>query len=80
MPFRLLRAVVSTVTIVAGGEGVGELSPVRSDLACIECGRSDDEENMLLCDGCDKPYHTACLDKPLESVPVGDWYCDDCVM
>ena len=30
---------------------------------------------LLLCDGCPKAYHTQCLDQPLEGVPVGDWFC-----
>ena len=80
MPFRLLRRIVSTVAIVAGGEGAGELSPVGSDLACVACGRTDDEDTMLVCDGCDAAYHVACLDEPLDSIPAGDWYCDDCCL
>lgn len=78
MPFRLLRRVVSTVAIVAGGEDAERLTPPGSDLACVACGRTDDENTMLLCDGCDTPYHAACLDEPLQSIPVGDWYCEYC--
>ena len=79
MPFRLLRHIVSTVALVAGAEGAGaDLSPVGADTACVACGGTDDEATMLLCDGCDAPYHLRCLDDPLESVPVGDWYCETC--
>ena len=34
---------------------------------------------MLLCDGCDKGYHTYCVDPPIEEVPEGDWFCPECV-
>ena len=79
MPFRLLRHIVSTVALVAGAEGAGaDLSPVGADTACVACGGTDDEATMLLCDGCDAPYHLRCLDDPLDSVPVGDWYCEMC--
>ena len=33
---------------------------------------------MLLCDGCQKGWHTYCLHPPLESVPEEDWLCDEC--
>ena len=29
--------------------------------ACVACGRVDGEDRMLLCDGCDRGYHTHCL-------------------
>jgi len=35
---------------------------------------------MLLCDTCDRGYHTYCLRPPLSSVPVGDWFCPPCSM
>ena len=34
---------------------------------------------MLLCDGCDKGYHTKCLVPPLLQVPEGEWLCAVCV-
>ena len=33
---------------------------------------------MLLCDGCQKGYHLACLVPALTKVPVGDWWCSNC--
>lgn len=41
------------------------------------CGDNDDEDVLLLCDGCDAPYHTHCVG--LDSVPQGDWFCMECV-
>jgi hypothetical protein len=51
------------------------------DVACRVCGLPHDEAVMLLCDECGDPYHTYCLDPPLESVPPPHepWFCDDCV-
>ena len=45
---------------------------------CEICGLSNDEESLLLCDGCDRAYHCACLDPPLLEVPVDDWFCERC--
>ena len=33
---------------------------------------------MLLCDGCDKGFHTYCVDPPIEVIPEGDWFCPEC--
>lgn len=46
---------------------------------CKYCNQGDDEECMLLCDGCDDSYHTFCLKPPLLEVPKGDWKCPVCV-
>ncbi|XP_066591934.1 lysine-specific demethylase 5A isoform X2 [Prorops nasuta] len=46
---------------------------------CHNCGRGDNEESMLLCDGCDDSYHTFCLLPPLTEIPKGDWRCPKCV-
>ncbi|XP_069759397.1 lysine-specific demethylase 5A isoform X3 [Narcine bancroftii] len=46
---------------------------------CLVCARGDDEDRLLLCDGCDDSYHTFCLIPPLLDVPKGDWRCPKCV-
>ncbi|KAM9772415.1 lysine-specific demethylase 5A [Syngnathus typhle] len=46
---------------------------------CLMCGRGDEEDRLLLCDGCDDSYHTFCLIPPLHDVPKGDWRCPKCV-
>jgi hypothetical protein len=48
------------------------------DDVCTECGSGDNDEQMLLCDLCDKGYHIFCLDPPLKSIPKTDWYCPNC--
>ena len=36
---------------------------------CEKCHRSDEEASLLLCDGCDRGFHTFCLEPPLKSGP-----------
>ncbi|MCJ1307395.1 hypothetical protein MMC25_001041 [Agyrium rufum] len=43
---------------------------------CPICGEDDNEEVLLLCDGCDMGYHTYCIG--LDSVPLGAWFCETC--
>lgn len=45
---------------------------------CQKCHQDDDHANLLLCEGCNDEYHIYCLDPPLESVPDGDFYCENC--
>ena len=39
---------------------------------CQFCHGGDNENALLLCDGCDKGYHTYCF-KPAMEIPEGDW-------
>ncbi|XP_003802850.1 PHD and RING finger domain-containing protein 1 isoform X2 [Otolemur garnettii] len=45
---------------------------------CEVCGRSNHEDRLLLCDGCDSGYHMECLEPPLQEVPVDEWFCPEC--
>jgi len=45
---------------------------------CRVCRRKGDEEQMLLCDGCDRGFHMYCLKPALKNVPKGKWFCVDC--
>ncbi|TNN87894.1 PHD and RING finger domain-containing protein 1 [Liparis tanakae] len=47
--------------------------------SCEVCGGSDREDRLLLCDGCDSGYHMECLTPALNSVPVEEWFCPECV-
>lgn len=46
---------------------------------CQLCQKGDNEELLLLCDGCDKGCHTYCHKPKITTVPDGDWFCPTCV-
>uniref|UniRef100_A0A673M032 [histone H3]-trimethyl-L-lysine(4) demethylase n=1 Tax=Sinocyclocheilus rhinocerous TaxID=307959 RepID=A0A673M032_9TELE len=46
---------------------------------CRMCGRGDEDEKLLLCDGCEDNYHTFCLIPPLSDPPKGNWRCPKCI-
>uniref|UniRef100_A0A4W6FTI5 Bromodomain adjacent to zinc finger domain 2B n=1 Tax=Lates calcarifer TaxID=8187 RepID=A0A4W6FTI5_LATCA len=46
---------------------------------CLLCQKGDNEELLLLCDGCDKGCHTYCHKPKITTVPDGDWFCPTCV-
>ncbi|XP_078334663.1 bromodomain adjacent to zinc finger domain protein 2B-like isoform X10 [Crassostrea virginica] len=46
---------------------------------CQLCRRDDNEAQLLLCDGCDRGYHTYCFKPKMENIPDGDWYCYECI-
>ncbi|KAJ5194674.1 uncharacterized protein N7498_008112 [Penicillium cinerascens] len=43
---------------------------------CTICGEADNEDVLLLCDGCDAPSHQYCVG--LDEIPPGSWYCAQC--
>lgn len=45
---------------------------------CSICGTSDNDDQLLFCDDCDRGYHMYCLAPPLTSPPDGLWSCDIC--
>jgi hypothetical protein len=48
------------------------------DVSCELCGDPGDEAKMILCDACERGYHTYCLMPRLKRVPRGDWFCTRC--
>ncbi|TPP61401.1 putative Zinc finger protein [Fasciola gigantica] len=48
------------------------------DARCRICRHKSDDDNLLLCDGCNKAFHLYCLRPPLRRVPAGDWFCPSC--
>ena len=51
--------------------------PPSDETPCVVCERVDGEADFVLCDGCPKGGHYACLGMP--AVPTGDWFCPECV-
>uniref|UniRef100_A0A8C5G5C9 Bromodomain adjacent to zinc finger domain protein 2A n=1 Tax=Gouania willdenowi TaxID=441366 RepID=A0A8C5G5C9_GOUWI len=46
---------------------------------CQVCRKGDNDECLLLCDGCDRGCHMYCLKPKITQVPEGDWFCPTCV-
>ncbi len=64
------------VTLTSAPNYVGGALCVMPTLQekCQICRRSTQPGCMLLCDGCDRGFHTFCLNPRLKSVPSGEWY------
>ena len=49
------------------------------DIICEICNSGDNEDSLLLCDHCDKGYHTNCIG--IIRVPYLDkWFCSQCII
>lgn len=48
------------------------------DEFCHVCGKSEEGDVLLLCDGCDNGCHLTCCNPPLKHIPKGDWFCKEC--
>ncbi|KAK8739073.1 hypothetical protein OTU49_003459 [Cherax quadricarinatus] len=46
---------------------------------CTLCGTSENDDQLLFCDDCDRGYHLYCLHPPLQEPPEGEWSCDLCL-
>ena len=51
-----------------------------STLMCETCSKGHNEDQIVLCDECDRGYHFTCVFPHLEERPDGEWYCDNCVV
>ncbi|XP_013094231.1 zinc finger protein ubi-d4-like isoform X6 [Biomphalaria glabrata] len=47
--------------------------------SCGLCGTSDNDDQLLFCDDCDRGYHMYCLNPPLSEPPEGSWSCHLCI-
>ncbi|EPY51271.1 CTD-binding SR-like protein rA9 [Schizosaccharomyces cryophilus OY26] len=74
-----LRAypVEEKVQAVANAEAPPEFIETDDMTRCVICGGSQQQDVLLLCDGCDDAYHTFCLE--LDEVPENEFYCPNCV-
>lgn len=47
---------------------------------CVICNTEKGEEDSPLeCEKCEKLYHLGCLNPPLAEIPLGEWFCDECL-
>jgi len=47
--------------------------------SCTLCGTSENDDQLLFCDDCDRGYHMYCLVPPMKVAPEGSWSCNICV-
>jgi DNA invertase Pin-like site-specific DNA recombinase len=48
----------------------------NQEISCLICSNGEHETQLLLCDGCNRGFHTFCLN--MRTVPTGSWYCPRC--
>ncbi|KAL4622951.1 zinc finger protein ubi-d4-like isoform X1 [Arapaima gigas] len=46
---------------------------------CNICGTSENDDQLLFCDDCDRGYHMYCLSPPMSEPPEGSWSCYLCL-
>merc|ERR1712223_628185 len=46
---------------------------------CTLCGTSENDDQLLFCDDCDRGYHMYCLVPPIKEPPEGSWSCGLCM-
>ncbi|TRZ10040.1 hypothetical protein HGM15179_017077 [Zosterops borbonicus] len=46
---------------------------------CNICGTSENDDQLLFCDDCDRGYHMYCLTPPMAEPPEGSWSCHLCL-
>ncbi|XP_075904466.1 zinc finger protein DPF3 isoform X3 [Nelusetta ayraudi] len=47
--------------------------------SCSVCGTSENDDQLLFCDDCDRGYHMYCLKPPMTQPPEGSWSCHLCL-
>ncbi|XP_062502093.1 zinc finger protein neuro-d4-like isoform X2 [Corticium candelabrum] len=47
--------------------------------SCGICGTSDNDDQLLFCDDCDRGFHMFCLNPPMQQPPEGRWSCKLCL-
>ncbi|KAI8391349.1 chromatin remodelling complex Rsc7/Swp82 subunit-domain-containing protein [Radiomyces spectabilis] len=45
---------------------------------CCVCKDAGDESTLMICDGCDRGWHTGCCNPKVDDVPEGAWLCPLC--
>ncbi|XP_077891565.1 lysine-specific demethylase 5D-like isoform X5 [Ictidomys tridecemlineatus] len=55
-------------------------TPFIDSYVCRICSRGDEDDKLLLCDGCEDNYHIFCLLPPLPEIPRGVWRCPKCIL
>ncbi|XP_064403930.1 zinc finger protein ubi-d4 B-like [Halichondria panicea] len=46
--------------------------------SCHFCGTSENDDQLLFCDDCDRGFHMYCMKPPIKEPPEGNWSCGMC--
>ncbi|KAJ6835213.1 putative Histone-lysine N-methyltransferase ATXR5 [Iris pallida] len=69
----------SMAEIMRSAEPAGDVTGrYYADVRCEECRSGERDEELLLCDRCDRGYHLFCLRPIAVRVPSGEWFCPSC--
>jgi hypothetical protein len=49
-------------------------------MRCEVCGDTDHSYELIYCYSCGQGYHLECLSLPLDTAPLGEWFCRDCCL
>jgi hypothetical protein len=49
-----------------------------ASITCEICRSGENDHYLLICDDCDKGFHTYCLRPVVVNIPRGDWSCNQC--
>ena len=56
-----------------------EEDPVLQGYYCSVCSSGLDENMIVICDNCDRGFHTNCRSPPIDlEKNEGDWFCTEC--
>ncbi|KAE9419384.1 hypothetical protein Angca_003339, partial [Angiostrongylus cantonensis] len=47
--------------------------------SCTICGTSENDDQLLFCDDCDRGYHTYCFTPKMKSLPENEYSCSLCI-
>ena len=66
------------VSLVDDKTNESEEELIELDIVCEICSMGNNEENLLLCDTCDRGFHTECIG--IARIPyLEKWFCDTCI-
>ncbi|KAG8808756.1 hypothetical protein FRC17_003795, partial [Serendipita sp. 399] len=82
--FRVAPGAHTVYFLAAPNDGLSDL-PAHPEVQapaphCLVCGtEKGPEDSPLECEKCEGLFHLGCLKPPLSEIPLGEWFCDNCL-
>ncbi|KAG8808766.1 hypothetical protein FRC17_003791, partial [Serendipita sp. 399] len=82
--FRVAPGAHTVYFLAAPNDGLSDL-PAHPEVQapaphCLVCGTEKGaEDSPLECEKCEGLFHLGCLKPPLSEIPLGEWFCDNCL-